>query len=123
MLKRVLHWLTAFLIFTFGFLLVAALLNALNFIIFIAKCPTLTALSISRKILKIIAIAVCFVVGTLLCFHFWFINHAEDLIAELVRVESGGKIELKVEKFRYHWLKKRIELKKAVFYTTDSSSI
>jgi len=82
----------------------------------------LTAIGISRKLLKIIAIVTGSVVGILLGFHLWFVNHAEDILAELVNRQSNGKLKLQVEKFRYNWFKKRMELRKAVFYTTDDST-
>lgn len=82
----------------------------------------MTAITISRKILKIIAIIVAILAGILVSFHFWFINHAEDLISDLVKKQSNGKLELKVEKFRFNWFKKKMELRKAVFYTTNDSS-
>lgn len=82
----------------------------------------MTAIGISRKLLKIIAIVTGSVVGILLGFHFWFVNHAEDILAELVNRQSNGKLKLQVEKFSYNWFKKRMELRKAVFYTTDDST-
>lgn len=82
----------------------------------------MTAIGISRKLLKIIAIVTGSVVGILLGFHFWFVSHAEDLLAELVNQQSNGKLKLHVEKFSFNWLKKKMELRKAVFYTTDSTA-
>lgn len=82
----------------------------------------MTAIGISRKLLKIIAIVAGSVVAILLGFHFWFVSHAKDLLAELVSQQSNGKLKLEVEKFSFNWLKKRMELRKAVFYTTDDST-
>ncbi len=82
----------------------------------------MTAITISRKILKITAIIVAILAGILVSFHFWFINHAEDLLADLVKKQSHGKLQLEVEKFRFNWFKKKMELRRAVFYTTNDSS-
>lgn len=81
----------------------------------------MTVFSISKKLLRAIAIIVGFVVGILFSFHFWFISHAEDLLSQLVAERSGGKLKLEVEKFRFNWLGKRMELHNAVLFTTDDS--
>lgn len=80
------------------------------------------AISISKKFLKIVAIVTGFMVGILLSFHFWFVSHAEDLLAELVTEQSKGKLKLEVEKFSFNWFRKTMELRKAVFYTTNDST-
>ncbi|PZR26057.1 MAG: hypothetical protein DI535_16030 [Citrobacter freundii] len=82
----------------------------------------MTARSISWKILKIIGIALVFLVGILVSLHLWFVSHAEDLLSELVREQSKGKLKLEVEKFRFNWLNRKMELRKAVFYTTNDST-
>ncbi|ANH79929.1 hypothetical protein A8C56_02105 [Niabella ginsenosidivorans] len=58
----------------------------------------------------------------ILAFNFWFIDHAEDAIEQIVDQQSKGKLKLKIEKFRFNWIKNRIELNKAVFYSADSSA-
>lgn len=63
-----------------------------------------------------------FLAAVIVIFHFWFINHAEEILADLVEKQSNGQLKLKVEKFRFNWLKKKIELRKAVFYTTNDST-
>ncbi|MET0464377.1 MAG: hypothetical protein ABW007_14525 [Chitinophagaceae bacterium] len=82
----------------------------------------MTAITISRKILKVTAIIVAIVAGILVSFHFWFITLAEDLLSDLVTKQSNGKLALEVEKFRFNWFKKKMELRSAVFYTTNDSS-
>ena len=61
-------------------------------------------------------------VGILVSLHFWFVNHAEDLLAELVREQSKGQLKLEVQKFRFNWLNRKMELRKAIFYTTNDST-
>lgn len=56
-------------------------------------------------------------------FNFWFVNHAEEAIEELVYIQSNGRLKLKVEKFKFNWLRNKIELNHATFYTTDTSTV
>lgn len=80
----------------------------------------MTIVGISKKLLKVIG----FILGTLLvlfvAFHFWFINHAEQIIEDLVASQSNGKLKLEVKKFKFNWFNRRIELQHAVFYSTDT---
>ncbi|MEI9807874.1 MAG: hypothetical protein WDO16_08370 [Bacteroidota bacterium] len=55
-------------------------------------------------------------------FHFWFINHAEELLEELVESRSNGKLKLKVKKFRFNWFSNDMQLRNAVFYSTDTAT-
>jgi hypothetical protein len=74
-----------------------------------------------RKVLKITA----YVLGSLLllatAFHFWFINHAEGLIEDMVQSQSKGKLRLHVKKFRFDWFSYDMQLRNAVFYSTDTT--
>lgn len=67
-----------------------------------------------------------FVIGGLLAlliaFHFWFINHAETFIENMVASQSNGKLHLKVKKFKFNWFSKHMELEKAHFYSTDTAT-
>jgi hypothetical protein len=56
-----------------------------------------------RKILKIIAYFLGSIVVLLTAFHFWFVNHAEQLLEELVESRSNGKLKLDVKKFKFNW--------------------
>lgn len=62
------------------------------------------------------------ILALLVGFHFWFINHAESLIEDLVEKQSKGKLHLNVEKFRFNWFNRKMELKNAVFYSTDTTT-
>lgn len=82
----------------------------------------MTLSSISKKILKILAFILGGILLLLVAFHFWFINHAEQLIEEMVDSRSNGKIKLEVRKFKFNWFSRKIELRDAVFYTADTST-
>ncbi len=77
---------------------------------------------IPRKLLKLFAWVFGVIAVLLISFHFWFIHHAEEVLSQMVRTQSNGKIELKVKKFKFNWFSKNMELRDAVFYSTDSST-
>jgi hypothetical protein len=58
----------------------------------------------------------------LTAFHFWFINHAERLLEELVESRSNGKLKLHVKNFRFNYFSNNMELRHAVFYSTDTTT-
>ncbi|MES1221717.1 MAG: hypothetical protein ABUT20_39835, partial [Bacteroidota bacterium] len=75
---------------------------------------------IIKRILKLTGIIVC-VLGVLLTsFHFWFRDHAEEVIESIVDAQSNGKVNLKLKKFRFNYFSRKMELQNAIFYTTDS---
>lgn len=78
--------------------------------------------SISRKILKIAAYTLGVLLVLLLSFHFWFINHAESLVEDMVRTQSNGKLHLKVKRFKFNWFSHKMEMDQAIFTTTDTTS-
>ncbi|MBZ4188270.1 hypothetical protein [Niabella beijingensis] len=55
-------------------------------------------------------------------FNFWFIDHAESALEQIVERQSKGKLKLKVDKFKFNWIKNKIELQNALFYSTDSTA-
>ena len=55
-------------------------------------------------------------------FHFWFIYHAERLVEDMVRSQSNGKLQLKVDKFKFNWFNYKMELRKSVFYSSDTAA-
>ncbi|HET6995577.1 MAG TPA: hypothetical protein VFI06_11380, partial [Chitinophagaceae bacterium] len=73
-----------------------------------------------RKFLKISAYTFGTLIVLFLGFHFWFINHAEQLLEDLVASKSNGKLKLKVKKFKFDYLNNNMQLRHAVFYSTDS---
>jgi len=82
----------------------------------------LTVPGLSKKLLKITAFILGGIIALLIAFHFWFVHHAEELVAQLVSNASKGKLKLEVQKFKFNWFSKKMELRKAVFYTTDSTA-
>jgi len=75
-----------------------------------------------RRILKITAYILGSIIALLTIFHFWFINHAEELLEELVESRSNGKLKLSVKKFRFNWFSNDMQLRNAVFYSTDTTT-
>lgn len=75
-----------------------------------------------RKFLKVSAYILGSLIVLLVGFHFWFINHAERLIEQLVESRSNGKLKLHVQKFKFNWLSKDMQLRNAVFYSTDTNT-
>lgn len=77
---------------------------------------------VTRKILKISAYFLGSIVVLALGFHFWFINHAEGLLEDLVESRSNGKLKLHVKKFKFNWFSYDMQLRNAVFYSADTSA-
>jgi hypothetical protein len=81
----------------------------------------LTAKRITQKALKIIAFILGSILVLMTTFHFWFINHAESLVEDMVSSQSGGKLKLEIDRFKFNWFNYRMELRKSVFSSTDTS--
>lgn len=64
----------------------------------------------------VLGILVVLLVG----FHFWFQAHAKRLLEDMVESKSNGKLKLKIQKLRFSYFSRKIELEKAVFYNTDT---
>lgn len=79
----------------------------------------MTAKRISLKFLKITAFILGGILLLMTAFHFWFINHAERLVEDMVSSQSNGKLKLKVDKFKFNWFNYQMELRKSIFYSTD----
>ncbi|WP_300598530.1 hypothetical protein [Niabella sp.] len=63
------------------------------------------------------------IVATLItAFNFWFIDHAESALEQIVERQSKGRLKLKVDRFKFNWIKNKIELQNALFYSTDSTA-
>ena len=74
----------------------------------------------TKKLLKISVIFLSIFLVLLTAFHFWFKAHAKDLLENMVASKSNGKLKMKVEKFRFNYFSKKMELEKVVFYNTDT---
>lgn len=80
----------------------------------------MTTKRLGKKILKLSGIFLGIIAILLIGFHFWINYNARHIIEELVETKSKGKLKLKIEKFRFSWFSRKVELQKAVIYTTDS---
>ena len=64
------------------------------------------------------------ITGTLLllffAFHTWINYNARHIIEDLVESRSKGRLKMKLEKFRFSWFSRKVELTNAVIYTADS---
>ena len=74
-----------------------------------------------KKFLKVTGIIFGILVVLLIAFNFWFKAHARHLIEEMVESRSNGKLRLKMEKFKFNWFSKHMEVRQATFYSTDSA--
>ncbi|MFT3903260.1 MAG: hypothetical protein QM727_08800 [Niabella sp.] len=61
-------------------------------------------------------------ITVIVAFNFWFIEHAEDMLGQIVAQQSDGKLRLKVRDFKFNWITNKIELQDALFQTTDTSA-
>jgi hypothetical protein len=75
----------------------------------------LTAKQIGKKFLKSLPIFLGYWFYWVAIFHFWFIAHAKDILENLVKSKSHGRLRLKVEKFKFGYFTTKMELDKAVF--------
>ena len=79
-------------------------------------------LRFKRRQYRVGLIALGILSAVLIGFNFWFIDHSESALEDIVANQSKGKLRLKVEKFKFNWITNKIELENAVFYTTDSTA-
>jgi hypothetical protein len=77
---------------------------------------------ITKKLLKITAFITGGIFLLLLVFHFWFIHQAGQLIENMVDEGSKGRLKLEIRKFTFNWFSNKMELRDAVFYTTDTAT-
>lgn len=75
-----------------------------------------------KKFLKSASLAVGLLMVLLMGFHFWFKAHAKGLIEDMVESKSNNKLKLKIEKIRFNYFSKKIQIEKALFFNTDSTS-
>lgn len=74
----------------------------------------------SKRILKITGIITGTLLVLLFAFHTWINNNARHIIEDLVESRSKGRLKMKLEKFRFSWFSRKVELTNAVIYTADS---
>ena len=80
----------------------------------------MTAKQIGKKIFKITIYSLGVLIVLVAIFHFWFIANAKNILENLVKSKSHGKLRLKVEKFKFGYFSTKMELDNAVFYNTDT---
>ena len=74
----------------------------------------------SKRILKISGIIIGTLLLLLFAFHTWINYNARHIIEDLVESRSKGRLKMKLEKFRFSWFSRKVELTNAVIYTADS---
>lgn len=77
---------------------------------------------ITKKLLKTTAFITGGLAVLLFSFHLWFTNQAENIIEDLVESGSKGKLKMNVRKFKFNWFSNKMELRDAVFFTTDTAT-
>jgi len=75
---------------------------------------------IEKKILKTLGILLGVIIILLTAFHFWFINNAESILADLVESKSNNKLKLRVKNLKFNYFSRNIEMDNVVFYSNDS---
>jgi|GEM_PF-1664662 len=73
-----------------------------------------------RKLLKITGIVMGILLVLLVVVYVWFVHHAESIIRDIVRSKSNGTVELSLKSITYDFGQRRLNLKEAVIYNTDS---
>jgi hypothetical protein len=73
-----------------------------------------------RKLLKIAGIVMGILLVLLVVAYVWFVHHAESIIRDIVRSKSNGTVELSLKSITYDFGQRRLNLKEAVIYNTDS---
>lgn len=74
-----------------------------------------------RKLLKITGVIMGVLLVLLVIAYVWFVHHAENIIREIVHLKSKGKVELSLKSVTYNFGQRRLDLKEAVLYNTDSA--
>lgn len=80
----------------------------------------MTTLLPGKKILKFTGILAGILLVLLAGFHSWVNYNAKQIVQDLVESRSNGRLKMKIEKFRFSWFSRKVELQNAVIYSTDS---
>ena len=75
---------------------------------------------LEKKILKTLGIILGVIIIIITALHVYVVNNAEALVEEIVANESNGKLRLKVEKIKFNYFSKKIELQNVTFFSNDS---
>ncbi|MFC0772247.1 hypothetical protein [Terrimonas alba] len=82
----------------------------------------MTLKRLSIRTLKITAFILGGILVLMTAFHIWFVNHAGQLLEDMVSAQSNGKLKLKIDRFKFDWFSYRMELRKANFYSADTGA-
>jgi hypothetical protein len=82
----------------------------------------LNAKRLTKKLTQIAAYTLGSLIVLLVVFHFWFVRHAKHLIEDMVKSQSNGKLSLEIDQFNFNWFDRKMELRQAVFYSTDTAT-
>ncbi|WP_276501175.1 DUF748 domain-containing protein [Terrimonas pollutisoli] len=82
----------------------------------------MTLKRLSIRTLKITAFILGGILVLMTAFHIWFINHAGQLLEDMVSAQSNGKLKLKIDRFKFDWFTYRMDLRKANFYSADTGA-
>jgi hypothetical protein len=66
--------------------------------------------------------ALLIIVVSAILFNLWFLNNTNHIIESIVDSKSGGKLELKLKKSKFHYLSNKLELQGATFVSKDSNA-
>jgi hypothetical protein len=77
---------------------------------------------LARKLLKIAGIVMGILLVLVAVAYVWLVHHAETILRDIVRSKSNGTVELSVKSVTYNFDKRRLNLKEAVIYNTDSAT-
>jgi hypothetical protein len=75
-----------------------------------------------RKTLKVTGITLAILLVLVAVAWWWFIHHAESILRDIVHRKSKGTVALSLKSISYNFSDRRLDLKKAVLYNTDSTS-
>lgn len=70
--------------------------------------------------MKIGGIVLVLLLALLVAAYFWFVHHAESILRDIVRARTNGTIELSLNSITYDFSTRRLNLKDAVIFNTDS---
>ncbi|MBI3137268.1 MAG: hypothetical protein HYZ15_01650 [Sphingobacteriales bacterium] len=80
----------------------------------------MTTLLPGKKVLKFTGILTGILLLLFAGFHSWINYNAKWIVQDLVESRSKGRLKMKIEKFRFSWFSRKVELQNTVIYSTDS---
>jgi hypothetical protein len=71
---------------------------------------------LEKKILKTLGIILGIIIILVTALHIYVVNNAEKLIEDLVKTRSDNKLRLKLEKIKFNYFSRKVELQNVAFY-------